>query len=150
MIRDCNTCVHHVQGGFLKGAPSWCWDCVRTPRGGVNLPFWKLKEKIEMSDGMSDAAKDHQEVVRRLEAVVKPPPVPTPNPLNVQIGGTHYALMAIQPLEFAIANKLDFFQQNILKYITRRKGDHAKRIEDLNKAKHYLEVYIEAVENKGF
>lgn len=149
MIRDCNTCVHHVQGGFLNGAPSWCWNCVRTPRGGVSLPFWKPKEKTEVSDGMSDAARD-QEIARVYEAVVKPQPVPAPNPLDVQIGGTHYANMAIQPLEFAIANKLDFFQLNILKYITRRKGDQAKRIEDLKKAKHYLEVYIEAVENKGF
>jgi hypothetical protein len=32
-----------------------------------------------------------------------------------------------------------------LKYTTRRKGDKTKRLEDLNKAKHYLDMYIEAV-----
>ena len=65
--------------------------------------------------------------------------------LDTQVGGDHYKSMAIQPLEFAILNRLDFFQKDILKYITRRKGDKAKRLEDLDKAKHYLEIYIEAV-----
>lgn len=65
---------------------------------------------------------------------------------DIQIGGDHYKTMAIQPVEFALANKLDFFQKDILKYTTRRKGDKAKRLEDLNKAKHYLDMYIEAVE----
>ena len=64
---------------------------------------------------------------------------------DTQVGGSHYKDMGIQPVEFALANKLDFFQKDILKYITRRKGDKAKRIEDLNKAKHYLDMYIESV-----
>jgi hypothetical protein len=61
------------------------------------------------------------------------------------VGGDHYLKFTIQPIEFALANKLDFFQKDILKYITRRKGDKTKRLEDLQKAKHYLEMYIEAV-----
>lgn len=65
---------------------------------------------------------------------------------NTQVGGDHYKTMGIQPVEFALANKLDFFQKDILKYTTRRKGDKTKRLEDLGKAKHYLEMYIEAVE----
>lgn len=72
-------------------------------------------------------------------------PKPKTSAFDVQVGGDHYKLMAIQPVEFALANKLDFFQKDVLKYITRRKGDKAKRLEDLNKAKHYLEMYIEAV-----
>lgn len=65
---------------------------------------------------------------------------------DTQIAGTHYKDMAIQPVEFALANGLDFFQKDVIKYVTRRKGDKAKRLEDLNKAKHYLEMYIEAIE----
>lgn len=64
---------------------------------------------------------------------------------DVQVGGDHYKTMAIQPVEFALANKLDFFQKDILKYVTRRKGDKAKRLDDLNKAQHYLAMYIEAI-----
>lgn len=67
-----------------------------------------------------------------------------------QVGGTHYKAMRIQPLEFAIANNLDFFQKDILKYLVRRKGDDAKRLEDLQKAAHYLEIYIEQVELGNF
>lgn len=67
-------------------------------------------------------------------------------PLQIQIGGDHYLKMPIQPIEFAVANQLDFFQKDIVKYITRRKGDKAKRVEDLRKAAHYLEMYIDAVE----
>ena len=69
------------------------------------------------------------------------------NPLTKQIGGTHYTAMSIQPLEFATANKLDFFQKDIVKYVTRRKGDGPKRIEDLRKAQHYLELYISAIQS---
>lgn len=78
------------------------------------------------------------------------PQMPTtakaPSAFDVQVGGAHYKGMKIQPVEFAVANGLDFFQKDILKYITRRKGDVAKRIEDLNKAKHYLDMYIECVQ----
>lgn len=64
---------------------------------------------------------------------------------DVQVGGNHYKNMKIQPVEFALANGLDFFQKDIVKYITRSKGDKTKRLEDLNKARHYLDMYIEAI-----
>ena len=70
----------------------------------------------------------------------------TVSAFDTQVAGSHYKDMAIQPVEFALANKLDFFQKDIIKYTTRRKGDKAKRVEDLRKAMHYLEMYIEAVE----
>lgn len=72
------------------------------------------------------------------------PPV-APSAFDTQVGGDHYKSMKIQPIEFALANNLDFFQKDIIKYSTRRKGDKAKRLEDLHKCKHYLEMYIEAV-----
>lgn len=69
------------------------------------------------------------------------------DPMKFQVGGTHYKELKIQPLEFAIANRLDFFQKDILKYIIRRKGDKEKRLEDLRKARHYLNIYIDTIEN---
>ena len=39
--------------------------------------------------------------------------------LNYQEGGTHYKKYAIQPIEYIHANKLDFFQGSVVKYITR-------------------------------
>jgi hypothetical protein len=62
-------------------------------------------------------------------------------PLEKQVGGNHYKGRKIQPVEYIHANELDFFQGNVVKYITRwrEKGG----IADLEKAKHYLEMYIE-------
>lgn len=72
-----------------------------------------------------------------------------PNPLDIQVGGGHYKGFKIQPIEFCVANRLDLFQKDIIKYACRRKGDTAKRIEDLNKAKHLIDLYIQAIEG-GF
>ena len=61
--------------------------------------------------------------------------------LDVQIGGDHYKNHGIQPVEFIHANKLDFFQGNVIKYVTRWRAKGG--LKDLEKAKHYLEMYIE-------
>ena len=58
-----------------------------------------------------------------------------------QVGGTHYSSMKIQPIEFIMANKLSFTQGNVVKYICRYKGKGG--IQDLNKAKHYIDLLIE-------
>ena len=63
-------------------------------------------------------------------------------PLQRQVGGSHYTDMKIQPFEFSMANGLNACQHTAIKYITRTKGD---RIEDLNKAIHTLEIYIEMI-----
>lgn len=60
---------------------------------------------------------------------------------NTQIGGNHYSDMAIQPTEFIHKNNLSFIQGNIIKYVCRYKSKGG--IEDLNKAKHYIDLLIE-------
>ena len=61
--------------------------------------------------------------------------------LDVQIGGGHYKSMAIQPMEFSMLNSLDACQHTVVKYVTRfrEKGG----IEDLEKAKHVIDMLIE-------
>lgn len=63
------------------------------------------------------------------------------NPLEQQVGGTHYKSMAIQPVEFILANDLGFCEGNAVKYLCRyrQKGG----VEDLHKAKHYIEILIQ-------
>lgn len=58
-----------------------------------------------------------------------------------QVGGSHYLTMAIQPIEFSMANGLDACQHTAIKYIVRRKGP--SRIEDIDKAIHILRIYRE-------
>lgn len=60
---------------------------------------------------------------------------------KAQIGGSHYSEMAIQPTEFIHKNGLSFIQGNIIKYVCRYKSKGG--IEDLNKAKHYIDLLIE-------
>lgn len=63
---------------------------------------------------------------------------------DLQVGGSHYKQMPIQPLEFIAKNGLDFFQGNVLKYILRYKDKGG--VEDLKKARHYIEMIIEMME----
>jgi hypothetical protein len=71
------------------------------------------------------------------------PPIGTGagSPTKQQIGGDHYLKMKIQPFEFSMANNLDPCQHTIIKYVTRQKGDRAKRLEDMDKAIHTIEIY---------
>lgn len=60
---------------------------------------------------------------------------------NKQVGGDHYLSQAIQPWDIIVANKLNFFEGNALKYLLRWK--HKGGVEDLMKAKHYIEKLID-------
>ena len=60
--------------------------------------------------------------------------------LTKQVGGDHYK-RGIQPWEYIEANGLDFWEGNIIKYITRWRVKGG--VEDLMKAKHYLDYLIE-------
>ena len=66
--------------------------------------------------------------------------------LDKQVAGSHYQDYAIQPLEFITKNKLSYIQGNIIKYITRYKDKNG--IEDLQKAKHYIDLLIELEDKK--
>lgn len=62
-------------------------------------------------------------------------------PSSTQIGGSHYSNKAIQPIEYILANDLGFCEGNVVKYVTRYKEKNG--LEDLQKAKHYIEFLIE-------
>ena len=60
---------------------------------------------------------------------------------NKQIGGSHYKDMVMQPSEFINKNKLQFAEGNAIKYICRHA--HKGEVQDLEKAKHYIDMIIE-------
>ena len=66
---------------------------------------------------------------------------------ETQIGGSHYSEMAIQPIEFIHKNNLSFIQGNVIKYVCRYKSKGG--IEDLQKAKHYIDLLIELEEENN-
>ena len=57
-----------------------------------------------------------------------------------QVGGLHY-VSSIQHWDYVAANNLDYFQGQITKYVARWKNKNG--LQDLEKAKHFLEKYIE-------
>lgn len=56
----------------------------------------------------------------------------------------HYSKNKIQPIDYILANDMDFVSGNIIKYVTRYK--HKNGLEDLKKAKHYIELLIKNYE----
>lgn len=61
--------------------------------------------------------------------------------LNEQPGGNHYKQMAIQPVQYIHANGLGYCEANIVKYVSRWRDKNG--IEDLLKARHYIDLLIE-------
>lgn len=61
--------------------------------------------------------------------------------LSTQVGGDHYKSMLIQPVEFALVNRFNTAQANIVKYVCRyqKKGGAA----DLEKAHHYCDIWLQ-------
>lgn len=62
---------------------------------------------------------------------------------NRQVGGDHYEKCGIMPTTYIRANNLDFFEGNIVKYVTRHKDKNGA--EDIKKVIHYAEMILEDV-----
>lgn len=75
--------------------------------------------------------------------------VPTGEPKanDRQVAGTHYKNHKIEPWDITALNGLDVFQHEICTYVMRYKDKGG--VADLEKAKHWLEKYIEVV-NAGY
>lgn len=58
----------------------------------------------------------------------------------------HYK-STIEPIDFIVANKLNFIEGNIIKYVARYKQKNG--LEDLLKAQEYLTRLIELVKNEN-
>ena len=62
------------------------------------------------------------------------------NPLQSQVGGTHYKDLKIQPIEFIHANNIPFCEANAIKYLCRWRQKNGRQ--DLEKARHYIDLLI--------
>lgn len=61
--------------------------------------------------------------------------------LAVQEGGGHYKTLPIQPVQYIHINNLGYCEGNVIKYVTRWRTKGG--LEDLRKARHYLDLLIE-------
>lgn len=64
-----------------------------------------------------------------------------PTSLTVQEGGDHYKTLKIQPVEYIVANGLDFLEGNVVKYITRHKQKNGAQ--DIKKVIHYCNLILD-------
>jgi hypothetical protein len=63
-----------------------------------------------------------------------------------QEAGEHYKKMAIQPAEYIHKNGIGFIEGCCIKYLSRWRNKNG--IEDLKKARHFLDLLIEMEEGK--
>ena len=61
--------------------------------------------------------------------------------LDKQEGGGHYKGFTIQPIEFIHVNAIPYIEGNVIKYICRHRQKNG--LEDLLKAKHYIDLLIQ-------
>lgn len=66
---------------------------------------------------------------------------------DTQVGGNHYTKLAIQPMQYSMKNGLDALQHTVIKYVTRFRDKAG--IEDLEKAKHCIDMLIEFERGKN-
>lgn len=84
------------------------------------------------------------------DARLRTPEVVTPEvakPDLKQVGGDHY-LRAIQIWDIVEVWELGYFRGSVLKYLLRA-GNKGSKVEDLKKARHFLDRAIEIAEREG-
>ncbi len=64
-----------------------------------------------------------------------------PSANSTQVAGNHYKTKAIQPWDYIVGNNLGYLEGNIVKYVSRWKDKGG--LDDLKKARHYLDKLIE-------
>ncbi len=107
--------------GVITGEPSkHHWACPRKEEPKKH-PLLRVEYKLNTKD-ITQNNKDDSE----------------------QIGGDHYSKRKIQPIDYIIANKMNFCEGNIIKYVTRYKEKGGQ--EDLKKARHYIDFLINNLE----
>ena len=67
--------------------------------------------------------------------------------LDIQVGGDHYKKLVIQPIEYIHANNIPFIEGCIIKYVSRWRNKNG--VNDLEKAKHFLDMLIELESKKN-
>jgi len=60
---------------------------------------------------------------------------------NQQVAGAHYKNKVIQPWDYIAANALGYFEGNVIKYVSRWRGNGG--VADLRKARQCLDKLIE-------
>lgn len=118
---------------YCVKAPGVCGH-IETPSGYCSICPCDPGDPKTLSFTFEDSAYDSHAAWQKV------------SPTDTQIGGDHYAKNSIQPIDYILANNLGWCEANAVKYLTRWKAKNG--LEDLRKAKHYIELLIERVEEE--
>lgn len=110
-------------------------DCIQGGFGEVPRRKWSDTSPTLVAE---EEEATHLVSAQEVPSVEKPV---IPSQFEIQIGGNHYAKRGMQPLEYILANKLDFCQGNVVKYVTRFRDKNGA--EDLKKVIHYAMFLLE-------
>ena len=89
----------------------------------------------------------YEQLLKQTSDEFNAPEINIESPLLSQVGGSHYKDMSIQPITYILANNIGFAEGSIIKYISRYKAKNG--LQDLQKAKHFIEILIEQQSNQG-
>lgn len=106
----------------------------------IGCELWEKKENYDnklMHDEFYDALEKDGFDCSDVRAVH--------NAKEKQVGGNHYKKHIIQPWDIVDEYKLNFYLGNVIKYTLRNKKS---KVEDLEKAIHYLEKEISNLKGK--
>lgn len=67
--------------------------------------------------------------------------------MSIQVGGSHYKNFPIQPVDFCQRNQLNYCESAAIKYLCRHREKNG--IEDLKKARHYIDLLMEIEYGNG-
>ena len=99
---------------------------------GYTVTRWRIHSETDTTTPPAQQ-EAHTEETKPIQQEVKA--------TDTQVGGDHYTKLAIQPMQYSMKNKLDPLQHTIIKYVTRFRDKAG--IEDLEKAKHCIDMLIE-------
>jgi len=137
---DCKYCMQDIRNPDRVRSV-----CTGVCQGGIIPQSTPLLDMIQKQEDDAKRAK-FDEAVKSAKAATDVYTIPRASKLRKQVGGDHYVNMAIQPLEYILANNIPFAEGAAIKYISRWRNKGG--IQDLRKAIQTLEVIIEHEEAK--
>ena len=103
---------------------------------------WQKVEAAILEDTPVEVAEPVQEIVKKRGRPAKQLSSPSHDPVN---SPTHYTAGGIETIDYIEAKQLNYHLGNVVKYVSRA-GKKNEMLEDLKKAKWYLDREIQRLE----
>ena len=123
-MQDCTTCKHNNTVAW-GNKPCTGGDCQTGPSA---FAMWEPVDSDARIDVIGQNGNDGLHYEQPAS--------------STQVGGSHYTDMAIQPFTYIHANGLGFAEGCVVKYVSRWRAKNG--IEDLRKARHFIDMLIDA------